>query len=300
MKTWIKRTLIGLGGLAVGLGAVAATGWFSAQHKRQRHIELPAHRLEVLRNASALARGQYLFNSRGCAECHGTQGQGHTVIDDGSMLVKAPSISPGTGSLVARYQTDDWERTIRHGVKPSGQPLMIMPSEDYNRMTDQDLAALIAYLESLPPQQTAPAVLQLPPPVQLLYGLGAIPDAAERIDHTLPPQSPVPEGVTVEHGRYVAQMCMGCHGEHLSGGKIPGGPPDWPAAANLTPGEGSAMPRYGQRQAFAAMLKTGRRPDGIEVSKVMPFATLKNLNDTDVNALHAYLQTLPARPAGQR
>jgi hypothetical protein len=37
-----------------------------------------------------------------------------------------------------------------------------------------------------------------------------------------------------------------------------------------------------------------------EASTVMPFESLAKLNGTDVNALHAYLRTLPARDAGHR
>ena len=107
------------------------------------------------------------------------------------------------------------------------------------------------------------------------------------------------EGVTVEHGKYVANMCIGCHGEHLSGGKIPGGPPDWPAAANLTPGGGSAMLHYPDAKAFAAMLKSGKRPDGSAIA-VMPFESLREMNDIDVAALHLYLKRLSPRPAGGR
>jgi hypothetical protein len=95
-------------------------------------------------------------------------------------------------------------------------------------------------------------------------------------------------------------MCIGCHGEHFSGGKIPGGPPDWPAAANLTPGEGSAMKRYASADQFIAMLRTGKRPDGSAVSDVMPFPSLKELNETDMKAAHLFLQSLPPRPAGGR
>jgi hypothetical protein len=94
-------------------------------------------------------------------------------------------------------------------------------------------------------------------------------------------------------------MCIGCHGEKLSGGKIPGGPPDWPAAANITPGEGSAMGRYKNAAQFMAMMRSGKRPDGSAI-QVMPFGSLSAMNDVDTQALYAYLQTVPARPAGQR
>lgn len=301
MNTWIKRGAWALGLLAVAATTAVAAGWWSAERKIHRQIQTRPHPLSIQREARVLARGQYLFESRGCAECHGNQGQGRVVIqDDTGMLVKAPSIAPHPQAVVATYTTIDWERTIRHGVKPSGSPLMIMPSEDYNRLTDQDVAALIAYTESLAPQPAAAAVVQLPLPVKVLYGLGMIPDAAQRINHDLPPPTPVAEGVTPVHGQYVAQMCVGCHGPHLSGGKIPGAPPDWPAAANLTPGDGSTMPQYAQASAFVAMLRTGKRPDGSPVSKVMPFETLAHLNDTDAQALHAYLLTLAPVPAGQR
>src|SRR5690606_16798932 len=127
---------------------------------------------------------------------------------------------------------------------PRGRALLIMPSEDYNRFTDEDLGALIAYLRSLPPAPGQGAVVKLPLPVKLLYGFGAIQDAAARIDRSLPPQAAVPEGVTLAHGQYVANMCIGCHGVGLLGGKVPGGPPDWPPASRLAPGDGSAMARY--------------------------------------------------------
>jgi hypothetical protein len=82
-------------------------------------------------------------------------------------------------------------------------------------------------VQSLPASTGTGAVLELPLPVRALYGFGAIQDAAAKIDHALPPQQPVAEGVSVEHGKYVANMCPGCHGAKLEGGKIPSGPRDW-------------------------------------------------------------------------
>jgi hypothetical protein len=92
-------------------------------------------------------------------------------------------------------------------------------------------------------------------------------------------------------------MCIGCHGAGLSGGKIPGGPPDWPAAANLTPGEGSALVRYKDADQFVAMMRSGRRPDGT-VIQVMPFESIAKMDDVDLPALYAFLKTVPPKPAG--
>ncbi|MDQ2989389.1 MAG: cytochrome c, partial [Pseudomonadota bacterium] len=65
-------------------------------------------------------------------------------------------------------------------------------------------------------------------------------------------------------------------------------------------GKGSAMPRYPTPEAFMATLRSGRRPDGSAISQVMPFNSLKQMNDTDMRALYAYLKTLPPQEAGHR
>jgi mono/diheme cytochrome c family protein len=297
MKRWIKWTAALVGAAVVVVAGAGVVGYQLAERKMARKVELTVKPVAYTTEAQALARGKYLFESRGCVDCHGANGGGRVFVDNGSLRIAGPNISPA--GVTAGYKPEDWVRTVRHGVKPNGQPVMIMPSEDYNRFTDQDLSALVSYVRSLAPVQGAAPAMKLPPPVRILYGFGAIQDAAEKIDHSLPPAQPVPEAVNAKHGAYVANMCLGCHGEHLSGGKIPGGPPDWPAAANITPGEGSAMARYKDSAAFVSMLRTGKRPDGTPI-KVMPFESLAKMNDVDAQALYEYLKTVPARPAGGR
>ncbi|WP_428423212.1 c-type cytochrome [Methylibium sp.] len=302
MKRWIRRTALGAAVL-LGLAAVAAwAGTWYADRKAQRRIDLPPYPLAAKNDPAAIERGHYLYASRGCADCHGDNAGGRVVIDDAKtgFFVRGADISPGGAHVVAAYSPADWERSIRHGVRPDGRPLLVMPSEDYNRLTDDDVAALMAYLQQLPPAAGEPALVRMPILVKLLYAAGVIQDAAEKIDHLRAPSQPVPEDVSVAHGSYVANMCLGCHGSQLSGGKIPGAPPDWPAAANLTPGDGSALTRYADAPQFALMMRSGRRPDGSAVSPVMPFASLARMNDTDLAALYLYLKTVPPRPAGGR
>lgn len=305
MKRWVKWTLGALGALLVAAAAAAVVGSQLAERKSQRQVRLNLQPVTwatavAAPDAATLKRGKYLFNSRGCAECHGSNGAGREFINDGKGLrIAAPNISPGEGSVVARYTPEDWERTVRHGVKPDGHPVFIMPSEDYNRLTDEDTSAIISYALRLPPVPGKEAVISLPWIYKVQYGFGMIQDAAEKIDHAVPPATPHLVAATAAHGAYVANSCISCHGARLSGGKIPGSPPDWPNAANLTPGKGSAMAHYPTAQAFKAMLRSGRRPDGSAVSTVMPFGSLREMNDVDVDALHAYLKTLPPRAAGQ-
>ncbi|MGH6624454.1 MAG: c-type cytochrome [Burkholderiaceae bacterium] len=302
MRKPLKIGLWILGTLAVLLGLLLIAVNVLADRKRHRVFEVNAAPVAFISDPAALAAGKYLFESRGCSECHGANGAGHAFVNDpNGLYVRSANIT--SAGVVAKYTERDWVRAIRHGVNPKGNPLVIMPSGDWARMTDADLAALVAYARSLPPVTTengGVAVVRLPLMVRALYAFGAINDPADSIDHTLPPAKAVAVAVSPEHGGYVAAMCTGCHGPQFSGGKIPGTPPDWPPASNLTPGSGSAMGKYDTPEKFIAMLRTGKRPDGTAVSRVMPFPSLAAMNDTDSAAVYVFLKTLPPREMGSR
>lgn len=300
MNKWVKGTSLGLAALGIGAIATVLIGKEMGERKMQRMVDIPVAPLNVATRGASLEQGRYLYATRGCADCHGANGGGKEVIRSGAMLVISPNITNGANSATTAYVASDWVRTLRHGVKPSGRPIMIMPSEDYNRLSDDDVAAVIAYVRQLPPVDGQRALVQLPVAVKVLYGFGHVKDAAEMINHHLPPQAPVVAAVSPAHGAYVANSCIGCHGATLSGGRIPGAPPEWPAPANLTPGSGSAMKQYATPEAFIAMLRSGKRPDGSAISGVMPFGSLREMNEVDMRALHQYLQTLPPRAAGGR
>jgi mono/diheme cytochrome c family protein/cytochrome c5 len=291
VKSWLRTALMVVVGLLVLAAIALATLVWMGERKRERRVDLPPLKTPALvDDAAARERGAYLYASRGCADCHGANGAGRVFVDNGGLRLKGSAIHSGPGSVTLQYKAEDWDRLLRHGVKPDGRPAMIMPSEDYNRLTDADLAALVAFTRTLPPAGGGAAEITLPLPVRALYGAGVIKDAAAKIDHGLPVQQPVPEGVTLEHGQYVANMCKGCHGPELAGGKVPGGPPDWPPAARLTRGEGNAMDRYPSAESMIAMFRSGKRPDGSPV-QVMPFEALAKMNDTDARALHLYLKS---------
>ncbi len=292
MNRWIHRGLLATVALGMLAGTAVIAGLQMADERMNRRLDVPLHTLTLPTDAAALARGRYLYASRGCVDCHGADGAGRTLVDQGSLRIKGPNISPGPGSVVTAYRVADWERALRHGIRPDGRPLRIMPSQDYARLTDADLGALVAHVRALPPVPGGAAEVKLPLPARVLYGFGLVPDAAALIDHQLPPAQPVPEGVNLAHGRYVAAMCIGCHGPQLAGGRIPGAPPDWPAAPDLRQVPGGVMAtHYTDAQRLRAMFRSGRRADG-SVIRVMPFESLQQMNEVDTAALQHYLATL--------
>jgi len=301
LKRLLKVSAIALGILALAAAAALAIAVTLGTRKAERTLEIKVVPVPFTSDPAALKLGKYLYETRGCAECHGSDGRGIVFLDTPEGLyVKTPDITKGPGGVVAEYTEGDWVRAIRHGVNPKGHPLFLMPSEDYNRLADADFAALVGYVRSLAPVAGTGATIRMPIIVKALYGVGIIRDAAEKIDHRIAPSQPIAVAVNADYGAYVTNMCMGCHGSTLAGGTIDGAPPDWPPAANLTPGPGSVMPRYDTVQKFISMMRTAKRPDGTEVYKAMPFASLRNMNDTDLEAMYAYLKTLPPRKTGER
>lgn len=293
MKKPLRITLLAGATLLLAAGATAAGLLINSHRLFNRVVVVTAAPVPYasIRNPESLARGEYLYKSRDCAACHGDDGAGRLHIDDPiGLKVRSANLTRGAGSAVAGYGEVDWVRAIRHGVGPGGRPLFVMPSENYNRLTDGDLADLVAYLRSLPPRDSQPAQFTLPLLVRLVHGAGQIPDAAAKIDHTLPPQAAAATGDAVAQGRYVVQSCIGCHGAQLQGGPIPGAPPSWPAAANLSGDAAGVMQRYTTEAAFKTLLREGRRPDGSAVGPKMP--TNPHLSEQDLDALFAYLRSL--------
>jgi mono/diheme cytochrome c family protein len=293
VKKVIRRAAIALLALVLAAGGTFAILVWLGDRKAERRLEVRVVPVPYTRDRAAIKQGKYLFETRGCAECHGADGRGIAFVDTADVRLKAPDITTGAGGVVSDYNEGDWVRAIRHGVKPSGKPLRAMPSEDYNRMSDADLAALVGYIRMLPPVRGEPAEIRFPVIVKALYGAGVIKDAAEKIDHRRPPSPAIAPAVNPEYGAYVATMCAGCHRSGFEGGPIAGAPPDWPPAADLRPG--GIITIYDTPEKFVAMMRTGERPGGGQVSRVMPFISLRALNDTDLNAIYAYLRTLPPR-----
>lgn len=293
MRRWIRLSLFVLAALATMVVLAAAGVMLRAEYRLSQRLAVPERGVAVRTDAAARERGRYLFASLGCGGCHGADGGGHVMWESGANRLVAPHIAPGAGSVTAAYRPQDWDRAVRHGLRPDGRGLVAMPSIDYSRLADDDLGALVGHIVHLPAVDHDPGRHRLGTLLKAAIGLGRMPLAPDAIDHGLPPSPPVAATVSLERGRYVAQACVGCHGPQLRGGPIPGMPPGTPAAADLLPGAGQVLQRYPDAAALRTMFRSGRRPDGSPIA-VMPFASLSQLDDTDGAALHLYLTSLPA------
>jgi mono/diheme cytochrome c family protein len=247
----------------------------------------------------AIERGRHLIQSRyACSECHGQNLGGGTMIDAPVMgRILGPNLTGGRGSRTLKYGAADWDRIVRHGVLPDGRPA-VMPSEDFQLMSDQELSDIVAYARSLPPVDSVVPAPTFGPIGRMLIATGRLPITADRLAGRTEahPTSPPPTAVTTAFGRHVAGACMGCHRENYAGGPIVGGDPDWPPARNLTRHpDGVATWTYEQ---FVKAMRDGVRPDGTALKPPMtliqPYA--QKVTDIEMQALWMFLQSLPPTP----
>jgi mono/diheme cytochrome c family protein len=287
--------------LATGAGIAAGAAVLLSERKMNRVVDVPIAAVNLASFNPSVERGEYLFVTRGCSECHGTRGEGKVVIDDPStgLYVFSPNLTRGGGGAAARYSDTDWIAILRHGLKPGRIPAFVMPSEDYAQMADEDVASLVTYIRAMPPSAERKAELRIPLLVKALYVVGIAQDASEKIDHTKVAPTRVPVD-THAQGEYISKTCVGCHGQGFSGGPIPGAPPAWPAAANLTSATDSAMTtRYPSIDQFRQMMRTGKRADGTSIG-VMPFESLRVMSDAELDALFGFLKNLQPKTSGTR
>lgn len=288
-----------LGRTAVVVAALvlvaSGTVYGVSSHMLSSTHTVPEHPLVVRTDSATIARGQHLATIRGCVDCHAPDFGGAMVIDEPAIgRIGGANLTAGRdgGPLTDR----DWERAVRHGVRRDGRPYLVMPSEEFTGMSDDDLGAIAAYVRSLPPVRRAKLPVELGPVLRALATAGQVKVGADIIDHQRTHPVSVVAEPTATYGKYLAQGCTGCHGTGFSGGKIPGAPPDWKPAANITP---SGIGRY-SHDDFARILRTGKRPDGSAVDTLMPWRLTKSMTDTEIAALYAFLKTVPAREYGQR
>lgn len=240
----------------------------------------------------AIARGKHLAESVAvCTLCHGDDLGGRLAFEH-PLLGRGytPNLTRGRGGIGADYEVTDWVRALRHGVDRSGRGLLFMPVDHYRHLRDEDLGAMIAYFNSLPPVDNSSPGLELTAIARLMIDLGLSGEVvrAAKIDHAAPP--PVPP---VQEGAYLVQLggCTFCHGADLAGGQglEPGAPP----GPNLTRSGRLTSRAYG---AFVAAMRTGAAADGHAIDpRFMPWQGYRRMSDEELRAVWDHLQRLPLR-----
>lgn len=292
MKRVLKWIALVLGGIILLLLLAGATLYALSGRKLSRKYEVAAEPpLNITSDSAQVARGAHLVSSLPCGECHGAD-LGGTVLNDGGPfgILVGPNLTRGRGGREPALTDIEWERAIRHGVRRDSTSLIIMPSETFTFIADEEMAAMIAYLKQLPPVDR-----ELPPTKLRIIGrlvLGAqqfklAADTTPKVPHV----TSIDTMPTAEYGRYLVtvSVCEGCHGASLSGG--PGVAPGEPPASNITP---TGIGTWTEADFIRAM-REGVRPGGTKLSEQMPWKFFGNRTDGELRAIWMFLQTVPAK-----
>jgi hypothetical protein len=173
-----------------------------------------------------------------------------------------------------------------------------MPVQDIAWLPQDDVVAIVSYLRTVPPVDRENKAIVVRTLGKILDRQDKlIFDVARRIDHTKAETPPAP-APTAEYGAFLSRLCTGCHGDHLSGGPLPGAPSSIPTPLNLTP-DASGLKDW-SFDDFDRLMRTGVRKNGKQLDPFMPLECLRNFDDVEMHALWAYLRTLPPTVLGRR
>lgn len=279
---WTGRTLLVIVLLALGYYTKA---YIAIGNRKSKVYPVTPVKLDIPTDSATIAQGQRLVTTKGCNDCHGKDLGGRVLFEqDGVGRLVARNLTKGKGGISKDYSTDDWVRAIRHGVQHDGTPLIYMPSAGFNKLSETDLKAVIAYCAQVAP------VDRVNPPSEIGVGATIMADLgelelfeAEKIDHNAVPPLAVREGVTADFGKYVSQICTGCHKPDMKGTPGEGGTPDISST-----GKSAGW----TDEQFFQTLRTGKRPDGTELKAPMPWQMTAAFSDTEMRALRMYLKSI--------
>jgi hypothetical protein len=268
----------------------------------------------------AVERGSYLVNTiMACGNCHTPKDANGVPMKDrelsgGATFTIPPfngtasNITPDPETGIGNWSDDAIKRAITHGERPAnarlpGVTLAVMATNFFKALLPEDQTAVVAYLRSVKPVRNA-----VPDPVYR---------APVRHDHY--PEADA--GYTsemmrdpIKYGWYLVTIahCMECHsprergvsdyspaglgkgGRKFSSADVQGFPASWPGATarNITSHPEKGLGKWSDAEIKRAITQ-GISRDGRQLQPPMAFSFYSGIKDADLNAIVAYLRTVP-------
>ena len=252
-------------------------------------------------DTATVERGKYIATAADCAGCHGPDLSGGAPIASPLGAIYASNITPDTRTGIGGWSEAQLRDALRKGRAPGkGWLYPAMPYTSYTGITDADVSALYAYLQSVP------AVSHEVPATDLGFPFVRPAMIAWNMLYLKEGQAagaqPV-QGPSQERGRYLVEAlghCSACHtprgalmaelpDQHLGGAFVGG----W-HAPNLT-SDPTGLGGWSD-QALKTFLQKGHNSMavaggdmGLAVSR-----SLSHLGDTEIADIIAYLRVVPA------
>ena len=316
-----KKILWIFGGVLAAVLILAGAGlaWLFLR----RPAMAPAPDIQVAMTPERIARGEYIYvRVADCTSCHSQRdfsrslgpevlsgrGRGNVLSDLIKGLpgrVVASNITPDRETGIGTWTDGEKIRAIREGVDKDGRALFpMMPYEAFRRFSDEDVQALVAFLNSLPP------IRNPLPPTKLDFPVSVLIKGAPKPVGSVPP---VDRSDPRKYGEFLTDVggCIDCHtpadkgqripGKLLAGGQVFDTTYGKVVSANLTPdletGIGKWSEEFFQKKFtdYKEFAENGPPPAAGEQSfTVMPWLGFSGRDPAEWSAIYAYLRTVPA------
>ena len=257
---------------------------------------------------SPVERGSYLVNTvLTCGNCHTPKGptgdimdkafSGGLEFDEPPFKVTAPNITSDKETGIGNWTDAQLKTLLRKGTKPNGTPIaMVMPSGFYEIMTENDLNAVVAYLKTLKPISN-----KVPDPIYKIPQAHPIPPGGDK------PYTDAMMSDKVKKGFYLATIahCMECHtpmgprGREFAdklgtGGFELKGPWGVSVSRNITSSKTKGIGAWSDAEIKRAITQ-GISKDGSPLKPPMGYPYYAHMTDADLDAVIAWVRTLPAK-----
>ena len=259
-----------------------------------------------------IARGQYLVTAGNCASCHTVRGgqfmAGGLAFETPFGTMYSTNISPDPETGIGSWSDREFLNSMRYGLRPNGEHLYpAFPYTAFTKVVDEDIAAMYAYLQSIPPVRQAALENELAFPFNVRslmpFWKFLFLDAGEfEQDNN--------ESEQWNRGAYLVEAlghCSACHSPRnflgaektslaMSGGeyldRVEGGKYRPWSAPNLTATDRGLG--LWPAQDVAAYLKTARNGfiESFGPMNEVIMNSTRYLNESDINSMTAYLTSL--------
>src|SRR5688572_30265660 len=185
LKKIAKGIGIFIGSLVAIILAVLLFSYLHVRYRINKEYAVVAEDIEIKYDSATILTGGRLAGTRACKECHGQDLGGSELVDDpliGRFVTR--NLTKGKGGLPSDFGVKDWVLAMKHGLNRKGKPLLLMPSHELSHLSEEDMAAIIAYCTQVPPVDREPRSFRIGPLGYALSEFDLIPLLpAENTDH---------------------------------------------------------------------------------------------------------------------
>ena len=146
---WIGIVLGSLVGLILVAGVLL---YFIGNARLNKKYDIPPSNLTLPTDAASIEFGKHRAETL-CQGCHGADLSGVEGWFNAPPIgnIDSANLTSGEGGVGKEFSTEDYVRAIRHGIDREGKPIFMPAVVSTSHLSDEDLAAIIAYLKTIPP-----------------------------------------------------------------------------------------------------------------------------------------------------